>query len=182
MHAMFRDEDLRQKLEAFLRPLYQDLDGASRVAETERIGDIAHQLYVPTSPANARALELLLAFHLLDNWLEKVGNVSRTALAVAGIEETELRRTAASIRRLDEPATEAERAVAAAVLIDRAGARGLAERFAAARREGRSVAEVARDALREHDSPEWLSEEARADLERRRGLRNAFCLQLLDET
>jgi hypothetical protein len=182
MHPMFRDEELRQKLEAFLRPLYQDLDGASRVDEAERIGDIAYQLYVPPGPAEARALELLLAFHLLGSWLDKVGNLSRTTLAVGGIEEAELRRTAVSIRRLNEPVTDAERAVAAAALIDRAGVRGLAERFAAARREGRTVAEVAREALHEHDSLEWLGEDARAELERRRGLRNAFCLQLLDET
>ena len=45
--------------------------------------------------------------------LEKVGNLSRTVLAV-GIAENELRRTAASIVRLDEPVTEGERAVAAA--------------------------------------------------------------------
>jgi hypothetical protein len=179
---MFRDEELRQKLESFLRPLYQDLDGASRLDEAERIGDIAHQLYAPARPSEARALELLLAFHLLGNWLEKVGSISRTLLAVGGIDEAELRSTATSIRRLEQPVSDAERAVAAAMLIDRAGVRGLAEHFAGARREGRTIADVARDALRERDLPEWLNDEGRVELERRRALRDAVCRQLLDET
>ncbi len=182
MLPVFRDEELRQKLEAFLLPLYQDLDGASHVDEAERIGDIARDLYVPATPVESRTLELLLAFHLLGHWLEKVGNISRTVLAVGGIDEADLRRTATSIRRLSEPTTGAERAVASAVLIDRAGVRGLAERLAGARREGRSLAEVAREALHEDEVPEWLSDDARAELERRRAQRNAFCLQLLDET
>ncbi len=179
---MFRDEELRQNLESFLRPLYQDLDGVSRLDEAERIGDIAHELYPPATPADARAFELLLAFHLLGNWLEKVGNISRAALAVEGLEEADLRKTGVSIRRLDNPVTEAERAVAAAVLIDRAGIRGLAERFAGARREGRSISDVAYEALREDGVPGWLSDAALEELQRRRILRNAFCRQLLDET
>lgn len=179
---MFRDEELRQRLESFLLPLYQDLDGISRLDEAERIGDMAHDLYVPDTPAEARSFELLLAFHLLGNWLEKVGNVSRTVLAVGGMEASDLRRTAASIRRLDDPVSAAERAVAAAVMIDRAGIRGLAERFAAARREGQSISDVAREALRDGEIPDWLSNEAREELQRRRVLRGAFCRQLLDET
>ena len=179
---MFRDEELRQKLESFLRPLYQDLDGVSRLDEAERIGDIAHDLYAPTTPAEASAFEILLAFHLLGNWLDKVGNISRTVLAVGGLEEADLRRTASSIRRLEEPVSDAERAVAAAVLIDRAGIRGLAERFASARREGHSISDVAREALRENDVPEWISNTALEELQRRRILRIAFCRQLLDET
>jgi hypothetical protein len=179
---MFRDEELRQNLESFLRPLYQGLDGASHLDEAERIGDIAHQLYAPARPSDARALELLLAFHLLGNWLEKVGSISRTVLAVGGIDEAELRSTAASIRRLEQPVSDTERAVAAAMLIDRAGVRGLAERFSGARREGRTIADVARDALRERDLPEWLTDDGRSELERRRALRDAVCRQLLDET
>ena len=179
---MFRDEQLRQKLEAFLRPVYQDLDGSSRLDEVERIGDLAHPLYAPSNPAEARAFELLLAFHLLGSWLEKVGNISRTVLTIGEIDEADLRRTAASIRRLDDPASDAERAVATAVLVDGSGVRGLAERFASARREGRTLAEVAREALREREVPEWLSPDARPELERRREFREAFCRQLLEET
>jgi hypothetical protein len=179
---MFRDEELRQKLEAFLLPLYQDLDGASRLDEAERIGDIAHQLFESKNDVESRELELLLAFHLIGNWLEKVGNISRTMLAVGGVQESELRRTASSIKRLDAPQTAAERAVAAAILIDRAGVRGLAERFAAARRAGESIADVARSALRDHELPDWLTADAGAELIRRREIRNAFCRQLLDET
>lgn len=177
-----RDEDLRQRLESFLLPLYQDLDGVSRLDEVERIGDLAHDLYTPETPGDARAFELLLSFHLLGHWLEKVGNISRTVLSVGGIEESELRKTAASIRRLDDPVSAAERAVAAAVLIDGSGIRGLAERFAAARREGQSIPEVAREAIREEGTPEWLPEEAQEELRKRRMLRSVFCRQLLDET
>src|SRR6266576_2939755 len=103
-------------VQEFLRPLYQDLDGVSRAGDAERIARIARVLH----PRQSAALELLLAFHLLGSWLDKVGNLSRTALNT-DISETELRQTAASIRRLDAPVTEEERAVAAAILIDRGG-------------------------------------------------------------
>ena len=117
------DRDLRLSLETFLRPFYQDLDGASRFDDVERIARIARKLYTPPE-SDARAFELLLFFHRLGTWLEKVGHLSRTLLGVPGVTDAELRQTAASIRRLDAPATDAERAVAAAVLIDCAGVRG----------------------------------------------------------
>src|SRR5438445_124850 len=69
-------------LETFLLPLYQDLDGVSRAEEVERIGQIARALAPPS-----RDLELLIHFHLLGRWLEKVGNLSRTILAVRDVSE-----------------------------------------------------------------------------------------------
>src|SRR5258707_12865191 len=74
-------------LRRFLRPLCQDLDGVSRADDAERIARIAHALHPRRSPA----LELLLGFHLLGSWLDKVGNLSRTALNT-GISEGELRK------------------------------------------------------------------------------------------
>ena len=159
----------RERLTAFLRPLYQDLDGASRVDDVERIGAIVRRLH----PNPSDSLDLLIAFHRLGTWLEKVGNASRTSLAT-GISEADLRRTAASIRRLDAPETAEERAVAAAVLIDAAGVRGLAERFARSRREGRSVIDVAHEAIAETSAPEWMNDEARELLEQRRETRRRF--------
>lgn len=163
-----------ERLDAFLRPLYQDLDGVSRLEEAERVARIARRLAPPS-----RELELLLRFQVLGSWLEKVGHLSRVVLTVPEVSESELRRTAASIRRLDAPTTEAERAVAAAVLIDGAGVRGLAERFGRARREGSSLLDVARE--EEPPIPEWLSEQARALLLERRARRAAFCRAVLEE-
>ena len=77
--------------------------------------------------------------------------------------------------------TEEERAVAAAILIDSAGVRGLAERFARSRREGHSVADVAREALRETDVPEWMSAEAGETLVRKRAQRDLFARAVLEE-
>lgn len=168
-----------ERLDAFLRPLYQDLDGISRVDERERIARIARRLYRPPTLADERAFELLLRFHLLGTWLEKVGNLSRTILAVGEVSESELRHTAASIRRLDAPLTDAERAVAAAVLIDEAGVRGLAERFGRARREGISIIDVARE--EPPPIPEWMPDEAQEWLMRRREQRAAVCRALLEE-
>ena len=162
-------------LERFLRPLYQDLDGVSRAADAERIARIAYTLHPRTN-----ALELLLAFHLLGGWLEKVGNLSRAVLNT-GVSEIDLHRTARSIRRLDAPITSEERAVAAAVMIDSAGPRGLAERFGRARREGHSVADVAREALGETHVPQWMSDEARELLAAKRKERDAFARAILDE-
>lgn len=164
-----------ERLDAFLRPLYQDLDGVSRQEEAERIARIARKLAPPS-----RDLELLVRFHVLGSWLEKVGNLSRVVLTVPEVSEAELRRTAASIRRLDAPQSEAERAVAAAVLIDGAGVRGLAERFGRARREGISLLDVARE--EEPPIPEWLSEEARRLLLERRARRAAFCQAMREES
>ncbi len=174
---MSLDRDLRTRLESFLRPLYQDIDGVSRFEEVERIAAIARKLY----PADDRAFELLLLFHRLGRWLDKVGNVSRTVLAVGGLTEAELRRTAASIARLHEPRTDAERAVAAAVMIDSAGVRGLTDLFTRARREGQSLMDVLRAALADVATPEWLPPLAVEWLHTRRESRRELCKRLLEE-
>lgn len=165
------------ELQRFLLPLFLDLDGVSRLDDAERIARIAYQLH----PRRTRSLELLLAFHLLGHWLEKVGHASRAALNT-GISESELRKTAASIRRLDAPLTDEERAVASAILIDSAGARGLAEKFARARREGHTIADAAREAIAETHVPEWMNDDARELLQRRRADRDAFARQILEES
>jgi len=163
-------------LEPFLLPLYQELDGVSRAGEVERVGRIARQLATPS-----RDLELLIHFYPLGRWLEKVGNLSRTLLQLRDVSESELRRTSASIARLDEPVSEAERAVAAARLVDASGVRGLAERFARARREGMSALDVARATLDERDEPPWLSNGALAMLRARREQRDQFCRAVIRE-
>ena len=169
-------------LRSFLLPLYQDLDGVTRFDAVERVARIARRLYTPASESDARAFDLLLLFHGLGKWLDRMGNLSRTALAVDGLSEAELRQIAASIARLDSPSTDAERAVAAAILIDNAGARGLAERLARSRREGQSVADVVRAALADDERPAWLSAEARKGLEERRARRRELCRAILEET
>jgi hypothetical protein len=168
-------------LETFLRPFYQDLDGASRFDEVERIAKIARRLYTPASAGEARGFELLLLFHRLGAWLEKVGNLSRTLLTVEGVSEDELRATAGAIRRLERPSTDAERAVAAAILIDGAGVRGLIELFSRARREGNSLMDVLRAALSDVSVPEWLPENAEEWLQRRREARREVCRRVLEE-
>jgi len=166
-----------ERLRRFLRPLWQDLDGISRDAEIERIAAIARRLY---RGDDTRALELLLLFRPLGNWLDKVGNLSRTMLAT-GLGEAELRHASASIKRLDPPETDEEIAVAAAVRIDGAGVRGLAERLARARREGKSVDEVAREGVEEPDMPEWFPADARVMLIERWEKRAAVCREILEE-
>ena len=167
-------------LETFLRPLYQDLDGVSRFEEVERIAKIARRLHTPR-PEDAHTFALLLHFHRLGRWLEKVGNISRTVLTVSGVTEGDLWYTAASIARLHAPVTEAERAVAAAVLIDSAGVRGLTELFARARREGSSLMDVLRAALSDVSVPEWLPPRAEEWLHARREARREMCRRLLEE-
>lgn len=168
------------ELDEFLRPMFLDLDGASRVAEVERIGAIARRLYTP-APEEIRPFELLLRFHRLGRWLEKVGNLSRTALVVRGVTESELRRTSASIARLGEPVTDGERAVAAAVLIDGAGVRGLTELFARSRREGNDLMDVLRAAMTDAAVPAWLSPRAGEWLHARREARREVCATVLQE-
>jgi len=167
-------------LQSFLRPLYQDLDGVSRFDDVERVAAIARRLYRPATEGCARAFELLLLFHGLGRWLEKVGNLSRAVLTT-GLPETELRSVAASIRRLDDPSTDAERAVAAALLIDNAGVRGLAERLSRSRREGSSVQDIVRNALAETIVPDWVPSSAREWLAKRHEARREFCRRILAE-
>jgi hypothetical protein len=171
------DAELRSRLESFLKPLFQDLDGVSRFDEHERIAQIARTIH----GKHDRDLELLLLFHGLGRWLDKIGNLSRTLLAVPGLDESELRRTAASIRRLETPQSDAERSVAAAILIDRSGVHGLARRFAAARREGHDIADVVREALADSWVPEWTPDAARPLLEARFEARRAVCAAILEE-
>jgi hypothetical protein len=164
-------------LQSFLRPLYQDLDGASRFDDVERVAAIARRLYLPVDEPS---FELLLLFHGLGRWLEKVGNLSRAVLTT-GLSEVDLRATAASIRRLDDPSTDAERAVAAALLIDSAGVRGFAERLSRSRREGNSVQDVVRNALAETVVPAWVSSDARDWLTKRHDARREVCRAILAE-
>jgi hypothetical protein len=175
------DRDLRLRLEGFLRPLYQDLDGISRFDQVERIAAIAHRLHTPSSDGEERAFELLLLFHLLGRWLEKVGNLSRAVLSVGGLSEEELRATASSIRRLDDPETPIERAVAAAAIIDEGGVRGLTEHFTRARREGNSLMDILRAALAETTVPSWMSPPAATWLHVRHEARRTVCRRLLEE-
>lgn len=168
-------------LERFVQPLYQDVDGVSRYDDVERVSRIARKIHRPASAEAARTFDLLLLFHGLGKWLDRMGNVSRTTLAVPGLSESELRRAAASIARLDAPVSEEERALAAAMLIDRGGVRGLAQRFASARREGQSVLDVVREALGDAWIPEWVPGSAREWLERRHEARRQFCAAILDE-
>lgn len=163
------------RLESFVRPLYQDLDGVSRFDAVERVAAIARRLHDPS-----RELDLLLLFQGLGSWLEKVGNLSRTALAT-GLAEAELRRVAASVRRLEAPVTPVERAVAAAMAIDNAGVRGLAERLARSRREGSSVEDVAREGLRHREVPAWMPLQAVLWLGERIEARRRVCEAILAE-
>jgi hypothetical protein len=164
-------------LQSFLRPLYQDLDGGSRFDDVERVAAIARRLHVAVDDPS---FELLLMFHGLGRWLEKVGNLSRAVLTT-GLSEADLRATAAAIRRLDNPSTDAERAVATALLIDSAGVRGFAERLARSRREGSSVEDVVRNALADLVVPSWVSGVARAWLARRHEARREVCRRILAE-
>jgi hypothetical protein len=173
------DDALRKRVVAFLQPLYQDLDGGSRFADIERVASISRRLHTP--PENdARAFELLLLFHGLGRWIEKIGNRSRAVL-VTGLSDSELRTLASSIRQLDDPSNDAERAIAAAILIDSAGVRGLAERLSRSRREGSSVMDVVRDVLADAIVPEWIPESARKWLAARHEARREVCRRILQE-
>lgn len=169
-------------LDAFLRPLYQDLDGGSKMEDAERVASIARAIYSPASPAEERQLDLLLRFRGIGGWLNKMGNLSRTLLTVRDVSERELRTVADAIRNLEEPRTEVERAVGGALLIDGSGVRGLAERMGRARREGLSVGDIVREVVGESGCPQWMPERGRVWLLRRQEARRALCRQILDET
>ena len=66
-------------------------------------------------------------------------------------------------------------------LIDGAGLRGLAQRFASARREGHSITDVIREAVTEESWPEWLPAAAVPVLRKRFEARRRFCQELLEE-
>lgn len=156
------DGPARDQLFRLVHPLYQDLDGHSRMEEVERISHIARKLFANPSPEEARELELLLLFQNLGGWLEKLGNRSRIVLALEGaVSDEELRRTVGSVRRLEQPVSRIEQTVAAAREIDASGVRGLAERLIRGRREGNTPREVMEEIVREEPVlPDWLPERA----------------------
>jgi len=68
------------------------------------------------------------------------------------------------------------------VRIDAAGVRGLAERLSRARREGKSVDEIAMESLEDADVPEWFPAAARLLLLERWEKRREVCRQILEES
>ncbi|HVT45591.1 MAG TPA: hypothetical protein VMT00_14520 [Thermoanaerobaculia bacterium] len=173
----------RALLIAWVKPLYLDLDGVSRFDEVERLSTIARRLHRPASTGEALELDLLLLFSGLASWLSRVGNLSRTALALRGVvSEDDLRRLAARLKDPGEPATAAERAVAAARLVDRSGLRALLERLSRARREGSSLREILEDTLAmTEELPAWLPDQAAAWVASRQERTKSVCRALLDE-
>ena len=177
------DSAFRERLVSFVRPLYQDLDGGTRFEDVERIARIARLLYRPETEQDEYALEILLLLAGLEKWLEKIGNQSRCLLVVGPpLTHSDLRRAIQSIHRLEQPASAAERAVAAARLIDDCGVRGLAQRISRARREGFSISESVMESAARTAPPSWLVDpKAIRLLEQREGRRIEFANQLREE-
>lgn len=177
------DESLRTSLIAFVKPLYLDLDGVSHFDEVDRVSTIARRLYQPSTPAEERTFELLLLFHGLGKWLARMGNRSRTILASNGnLSDNDIRSLIDSINRIEAPESDAERALATALMIESAGARGLAIRLAKARREGLATGDVARAELAESSLPRFpLEDRAVAWLELRQARRLRIAREILDE-
>ena len=173
-------EPLRRLLEQFLTPFYQDLDGASRLGEVRRIARTADR--IAAAGAEGTELDLILYFHALGPWLERVGNQSRALLALGGsVSELDLRRAAQSIRRLDAPVTAVEGIVATARVIDGAGLRGVAERIAKSRREGMTIGEIAAAGAEPARREAWMPAAALPILHACDGVRIPFCRALLVE-
>jgi len=175
--------DLEPSIIDFVRPLYQDLDGSSRMPTIVRTARIARALWTPP-PDDRRRFELLLLFHGLRSWLGKVGNRSRTTLALAGIvSDLDLHLVIEALSRLEAPVSEAERTLAAAMLIDRAGVLGLADRIEHARREGTDAREIAAREVAEPapSPPAWMDDRARRWLAPRYAARRAVCEAILRE-
>ncbi|HVR44565.1 MAG TPA: hypothetical protein VMS56_14095 [Thermoanaerobaculia bacterium] len=177
------DAVLRAQLESFLKPLYQDLDGLSHFGDVERIGAIARRLHQPPAESERLELELLILFHRLGGWLSHMGNPSRVVFASEGrLSEDLVMRVAVSLGRLDDPGTEAERAVASALAIDSAGASGLVHGFFQARREGRTPIEHAREVMEsEPGVPPWMGPDAAAWLLARRRRARELAARILEE-
>ena len=175
--------DLLTRIESFLKPLYQDLDGGSRLEEALRIGEIAATLYHPQTETERRHFDVLILFQRLGKWLDKPRNFSRAVLVLEPtITTMELRRAARVLSSLENPTEAAAIALAAAAIIDAAGLRGLAEDFASARREGTTALEIAAGSLA-HDEPlpEWFPEQGHTLIDQRRQRRREVCRMLLDE-
>jgi len=174
---------LAPSLTAFVRPLYQDLDGRSRFDDTERVASIARLLHTPASESERREMELLLLFEGLGDWLKKLGNVSRTLLALGAVlSPAELRNVTDSLARLHSPLSASEIALAAARIIDDSGVRALVQRTSVSRREGSTpdsvVMEVAEEAM---IVPDWMPAKAKAMVSERFAKRLEVCRIILAE-
>lgn len=165
------DPALRERLELFVKPLYQDLDGVSRFDDVSRIGRLARAQYKPVEDEERLHFELLILFHRLGGWLARLGNASRVVFASGGmLSEPAVRRLQRSLERLDAPESGMERAVAAAIAVDSAGVRGAVLRLAQSRREGQTQLEEARQIASEaHEPPLWMDSRAAEWFARRAG-------------
>lgn len=178
MRAM--DPALRGRLEALVRPLYQDLDGISRFDDVARLETLARALHEGSAGVE---LELLALFHRLGGWLARPGNVANVAQATGGLlPQSTLEATASSLQRLRDPETEDERAIASAIEIEEAGIRGTLRKLLQARREGRSHFDTAREiAVADEKVPSWMSAQAGAMLRQRTEKGKKLCRDLLEE-
>lgn len=151
-------EELEERIVRFVKPLYSDLDGVSHLDRVSRVITIARRLHQPPVRDEAVDFTLLLFFQDLRRWLERAGNLSRTAIAVGPpVTEQRLRKLLGSLGRLESPRSDAERALASAQLVEKSGASGFAEQLARARREGLSMEEVARsEASVPSSAPDWI--------------------------
>jgi len=163
--------------------LHEDLDGLSHFEEIERTSSLARRLLRRTTPAGDRHFELILLFQRLGPWLRKVGNLSRTLLVSRPeVQEMDLRRVAQALARLEAPESEAEIALASALLIESCGLRALVERFSRARREGLTVRGVAEEILgAAPPARPWLTEAARTLIRQRFEKQQAFCREMIEE-
>lgn len=134
--------EVKEKLLTFVRPLLQDLDGASREGDAERIGAIAARV-LRSSHGETRELLLLTWLHPIAGWLSKPGNFSRAAITLApDVAEHEIRDALTIIRSLQHPSDPLAIAFASAIAIDEAGVRGGLVQLARARREGMTIDEA----------------------------------------
>jgi len=178
------DEATRKRLADFVKPLHQDLDGVSRSADVARVSTIARRLHSPLSVVEDRRFDLLLQFQNLESWLGRLGNISRAALMIGPpVAEQDLVWVLKALRRLDEPGSAEEKALATAIRIDRGGIRGLVEAFGSARRLGATIMEIARDESEgDVDLPSWIEGDAARWLRQRSEARRVLCRALMRET
>lgn len=151
---------LHEKLLTLVRPLLQELDGASRAGDAERIGRIAARLL--GKPSDTRELLLFTWLHPIASWLGKPGNFSRAVLGLSPeVTERELLEVLDVSRSLPNPKTPLGIAFASALAIDGAGVRGTLALLARARREGLAIDEAVDNLLAEPVvAPPFLSEHA----------------------
>jgi len=177
------DQNTRERIEEYVRPLAVGLDGVTNYGDVERMVSAAQAISGGRTDVDEDLLFLLAVFSGQEKWVSRMGHRSRTEIFLAslGVPAPTVRRLFRSLARFEsEPATPEEEVVHDAVRLETMGAYGIARGLADAYRERLDIPEMA-EAIEAAAEAPMRTERGRALAAGRRELMREFARRLRAE-